>query len=173
MIVALFLVNTVVGTKESKSKSGSLMISMPVKKFDIVKSRYLAMIIYIFGILGIMYLISNIGKVLFNNMSGSPLGLVGIFIISSIIIILLSFYLPFQYYNLKSAQFFSAILYLLVINIPNIIKRFNISIDNFSFIEKVLSLNFEIAGLILFVVCLVLYLISSFVSKGIYETKEF
>ena len=89
MVVVLFLANTLIVTKEFKANSDSLIISMPVKKFDIVKSRYLTMIIYILGTLGIVYLTSNIGKIFFSSFLGSALDLIEIFTIGSIFIIFL------------------------------------------------------------------------------------
>lgn len=173
MVVVLFLVNTLIVTKEFKANSDSLIISMPVKKFDIVKSRYLTMLIYILGTLGIVYLTSNIGKIFFCSFLGSALDLIEIFTIASIFIIFLSFYIPFQYYDLKSAQMFSGILYMFIILSPNLIERFGINLDNLEFAEKVLSLDFGVIGLILIGMGLILYLISLFISREIYETKEF
>ena len=69
-----FMINVNIGGKESKIKSDAFIMSMPVKKFDIVKSRYVTIIIYIFGSLGMMYLISNIGKSVFNSMPGRQIG---------------------------------------------------------------------------------------------------
>lgn len=173
MMVALFLINNMISAKESKTKSDPLMLSMPVNKFDIVKARYLTMIIYIFGTLATMYLVSQLSKISLAYIKGNPLDLIGISVISSMMILFLSFYLPFQYFNLKNAQIFSAILYMVVILAPNIINRLNIDVNNLSFIEKVLSMDFGIIGSILLVVSLAFYFISSFVSKGIYEAKEF
>lgn len=173
LFVIWFMINANIGGKESKIKSDAFIISMPVKKFDIVKSRYLTMIIYILGSLVIMYLTSNISKLLFSNLPGNPLELGGIAIILNIMIIYLSLYLPFQYYDLKSSQMFSGIFYMLVILSPNLIRKFNINIGNLKFLEKIMNLNSNIVGLILLAVGLTLYLISLFISKGIYEAKEF
>ncbi|HZJ83526.1 MAG TPA: ABC-2 transporter permease [Clostridia bacterium] len=173
MIVSLFLINNMISAKESKTKSDPLMISMPVNKFDIIKARYFTMIIYVSGILGTMYIVSHLSKIIFGHINGNPLDLIGISIISSIMIIFLSFHIPFQYYSLQSAQLFSVFLYLLIMLAPNIINRLNIDISSLSFIETILTMDFAIIGSILLVVALVFYFISSLVSKGIYEAKEF
>lgn len=173
MVVALFLVNTMIITKESKSKSDPLMISLPVSKFDIVKARYLTMIIYILAVLLTISLTSNISKILFDNMPGSPLGLTEMFIILSITIIFLSFYIPFQYHNLKNAQMLSTFLYMIIVLSPNLLSRFGLDIDNLGFLEKILRMDYGSLGFILIALGLVLYVMSTFVSKGIYEAKEF
>ena len=168
-----FMINVNIGGKESKIKSDAFIMSMPVKKFDIVKSRYLTIIIYIFGSLGIMYLISNLGKILFNSMPGRPLTLLGIFVIGATMLMLTSFYIPFHYYDEKSSPFFLVIIQLLVVGSPNIIDRFGIDIYDIAFMRKILTLDFSIVGLILLGASLILYLISLFISKGIYLAKEF
>ena len=60
MFGSYFFISNAIYTGELSAKSDALIISLPVKKFDIVKSRYLAMIIYIFSTLFIMYLTSTI-----------------------------------------------------------------------------------------------------------------
>lgn len=173
IIATWFIVNTLIATKEFESNPDSLILSLPVKKFDIVKSRYLTLTIYIFGTLGIIYLTSNIVKVLFNNMSGESLDLLGILVIGAIMIIFTSVYIPFQYYDQKSAQFFPAIIQVLAVSSPNIIKRFNINIDGSTFIRKILAADFNLLAIILLGVSLILYMISLFISKKIYEAQEF
>ena len=168
-----FMINVNIGGKESKIKSDAFIMSMPVKKFDIVKSRYVTIIIYIFGSLGMMYLISNLGKSVFNSMPGRPLTLLGIFVIGATMLMLTSFYIPFHYYDEKSSPFFLVIIQLLVVGAPNIIDRFGIDIENINFIMKILSLDFNRLVLVLFGGGLILYMFSLFVSKGIYEAKEF
>lgn len=105
-------------SKELKSKSDALILSLPVNKSDIVKSRYLTMMMYIFGTLSIIYLTSNIGKIIFNNMPGYPLSLLGILIIGSIMIMLTAIYVPFQYYDQKNAQIFLTVILILAAGGP-------------------------------------------------------
>lgn len=171
--VTWFMINVNIVGKELKIKSDAFIISMPVKKFDIVKARYLTMMIYIFGTLGIIYLVSNVGKILFDNMPGNPLTLLGILVIGAIMVILTSVYIPFQYYDQKNSQFFLVIIQLLVVATPNIMERFGINIVDLSFIKIILDLDFNIVGLMLLAVALTLYVISLFISKTIYEAKEF
>lgn len=172
-VVAVYLITVTIGAKESKTKSDPLIISMPVNKFDIVKARYLTMIIYIFTLLGTMYLSSNILKALVKYSQGEPLSLIGILIISSIIIVFLSFFIPFQYYNVKNAQMFIAIIYLFILLSPNILNRLDIDIQSIEFIQKIFIMDFSNLGFIMFGSSLILYVISSFISRMIYEAKEF
>lgn len=171
--ITWFMINVNIVGKESKIKSDAFIISMPVNKSDVVKARYLTMVIYIFGILGIMFLVSNIGEMLFNDMPGSPLTLLGILVIGAIMVILTSVYIPFQYYDQKSSTFFLVIIQLLVVGTPNIMERFGINIDDSNFIKAILELDFNIIGLISLGVALILYLLSLITSKSIYEAKEF
>lgn len=173
MIVSWFLVNTLIGTKELNLKSDALIVSLPIKKFDIVISKYITMLIYILGTLGIVYLTSNIVNALFNNLSGSPLGLTGSLVIGSIMIILMSLHIPFQYYAYKTAQFLPVIIQMLVIGFPNMMERFGMDVGSSDFIKKILTMDFKAIGFRLILISLILYLISSFISKGIYEAKEF
>lgn len=173
IIAAWFSINNLIYSKELKSKSDALIISLPVNKGDIVKSRYLTMMIYIFATLSIIYLTSNIGKMLFYNMPGYPLSLLGMLIIGSIMIMLTAIYIPFQYYDHKSAQFFPMGILMLASGGPSIMGRLGIDLENLSFTKKALTMDFKTVGFILFGVALILYMLSLFVSRGIYQAKEF
>ena len=173
MIVGLFTVNATLAAKETKLKSDALIISLPLRKFDIVRARYLTILIYIFALLGTIYLTSNAGKVLFKDMPGNALGFIEILIISSVIIVFFSLYIPFQYHNHKNAQILGAILYMLAILTPNVLERFDINIDDLSAIKKLLAMEYGGLGFILMGLGLILYTTSIFVSKEIYEAKEF
>lgn len=168
-----FFVSNAIYTGELSSKSDALIISLPVKKFDIVKSRYLTMIIYIFSTLCIMSLTSFIAKKLFSNALGNPLSLMGAFVIAGIMIVFTSIHIPFKYYDHKSSQFLLGIMFMLVASSGKIIDRLSINLGNSSLINKLLTMNFVKIGVTLLALALVLYLISMFVSKGIYEAKEF
>ena len=173
VIGAWFLINNLIYSKELKSKSDALIISLPVNKADIVKSRYLTMMIYIFGILSIIYLTSNIGNILFNNMLKNSLSLLGMLIIGSIMIILTAIYIPFQYYDQKSAQFFPMVILMLASGGPSMLERLDIDLQNLTFIQKIFTMNFNMLASIFLGVALILYMISLFISKEIYEAKEF
>lgn len=173
IVISIYLITARITTKEYKENSNTLIVSMPVKKFDVVKARYLFMIIYIIAISMIIYLSSNISRILFDDVSGNSLGLVEISIISSLIIIYLVFNIPFQYYNIGKAQIVNAIFYMMIILTPNILNRYDINILDISLVKKLLTLNLNQLSITLFGTSILLYFISLFVSKFIYEAKEF
>lgn len=173
MMVIVYLITVTTNTKEYKAKSDSLILSMPIKKSDIVKSKYIFMIIYIVGALSIIYVSSNLSKILLGDPLGRPLDLIQIAIITSLVIIFLSFNIPFQYYNLGKTQMFNAILYMLIILLPNIMRRYEIDLSNNSIVKWILDMDFNRFSMILLGASLVLYFISSLISKGMYERKEF
>lgn len=160
-------------TKEYKYKANALIVSMPVKKFDVVKARYLFMVVYLISISLMIYLSSNISKIIFRDVRGIPLELNIILIIVSLNIIYLVFNLPFQYYNIGRAQMFNTIFYMIIILAPNILSRYDINIMDNNIVKKLLSLNLNQISITVFGISILMYLISLFVSKSIYEAKEF
>lgn len=172
-IISVYFTIIMLTTKEAKTRANALIVSLPIKRFDVVKSRYVSMLIYIIFASIIVYISSHTSKIIFDDVYGSPLALNAILIISSIIIMYLVFNLPFQYYNLGKAQIFNSIFYVVVILSPNIFNRLNINIAESTLMKNILELDLNQFSLILFGISILLYFISLFVSKSIYEAKEF
>lgn len=149
------------------------LISLPVKRFDIVMSRYISIFIYTFLISGFVFLSSNISRSLLSSGNDVIFSLTSMLFTVSIMFLLLSVNIPLQYYDARKTQIFNALFYAALILIPNLIGRMDINLLNNRVVQKILSLDFKVLAPIVLLISLIIYVASSFISKEIYSKKEF
>lgn len=168
--VYIILIN--LSNQDIKFKAAPFMLSLPVKRFDLVKARYVAVFIYILSILGVFVLSSGAVSI-FLQSRASYFKLHYILLTMSLILIFAAINIPFQYFDQQKAQIFNVILYALVLLSPRIYEKLGLDFLNTDLLEKLAWLNILLFSFIVFCVSLSLYMVSMFVSKFIYKRKEF
>ena len=159
---------------ESKSQGDVVVNSLPVKRREIVKARYYTLGVYSLGINILMFVLSTlIGVFMSDSFRGSPSSIFTIFLAIAFTLIFFSLYLPFQYYSQGKVQIFNGIFYLLLMLIPNILRRYGQKIMATKFFNVLVSLDFVILSFVLLLFSLLLYALSFGISTIIYKNKEF
>lgn len=173
VLVPVYLLVVRMSVNDMQSNANPLLISLPVKRFDIVKARYISVFIYVVLISMLVYLSSNISRYFLTSKNTTKFTISTMYFTAALIILFLSVNIPFQYFNIRNAQIFNAVFYMVLILVPSQLARFNVSVANNTLFQKLLSLDIKVLGPVLLLVSLVVYGGSSFVSKSIYEGKEF
>ncbi len=174
MFIMVYMVSTFSTQYDVKGKSDMMLNSFPVDRYDIVKSKYISMAIYILFITGIVFLSSNVFNIISKSVSdGNPATIWDVLLIGGLSLIFFSIYLPFHYYNVGKAQVFNQIFYILLILLPNIISRFGNKIEATKIFQNVINMDFKIIILMFAGVGVIMYLVSLQISKSIYKKKEF
>ncbi|SHE47729.1 ABC-2 family transporter protein [Tissierella praeacuta DSM 18095] len=174
IFIMIYIVSIFSTQHELKAKSDMMLNSFPVNRYDIVRAKYISMGIYIFAISGIVFISSNLFKIMMNGeIIGSPATIFDVLFIIGFSLMFFSIYLPFQYYSIGKAQAFSQIFYIFLIILPNIIGRFGSKIETANIFKNIIVMDFGMFIFMFAVVGIILYLISLEVSKKIYSMKEF
>ncbi len=174
MFILVYMVSIFSTQFDVKGKTDMMLNSFPVDRYDIVKSRYISMGLYILFITGIVFLSSNISKIIFRTtIGGNPASIWDILFIWGLSLIFFSIYLPFHYYNVGKAQVFNQIFYIILILLPNIIGRFGMKIEATKIFGNIIIMDLKIIALIFAGIGIMMYLVSLQISKGIYKSKEF
>ncbi|WP_333638109.1 ABC-2 transporter permease [Tissierella praeacuta] len=174
IFIMIYIVSIFSTQHELKAKSDMMLNFFPVNRYDIVRAKYISMGIYIFAISGIVFISSNLFKIMMNGeIIGSPATIFDVLFIIGFSLMFFSIYLPFQYYSIGKAQAFSQIFYIFLIILPNIIGRFGSKIETTNIFKNIIVMDFGIFIFMFAVVGIILYLISLEVSKKIYSMKEF
>lgn len=160
-----------VGQKEIRAKSDIIFNSFPVKRDDIVKAKYVSIILYLLLISGIVYIGSNVFAILASNGTGARLR--EILFVLGLFVLFLSVYLPFEFYNIGKVQVFNSIFYILLILLPNLVRKYVNEIVNSKIFRTLMKLDFNTFTMVLLGVSIISYVISLNISKGIYDKKEF
>ena len=174
MFIMVYVVSMFSTQYDVKGKADMMLNSFPVDRYDIVKSKYISMGLYILFITGIVFLSSNISKIIFSTTTvGNPATIWDVLFILGLSLIFFSIYLPFHYYNVGKAQAFNQIFYIILILLPNIISRFGRKFENAEIFQNIINMDWKILILLFAGVGIIMYLISLQISKGIYKGKEF
>ena len=172
-----YILSIRISINDTNSNADPLLVSLPIKRFDIVKARYLSIFLYSLMISALIFLSSKIsnavGGVLISSGNGTTFSLVSIAFTLSIVFTLSSINIPLQYSNPRKTQVFNALLYAFIFLFPNIYDRLGLNFLNPELLDKILSLNLELIAGISLLGSLLAYTLSSFVSKAIFERKEF
>lgn len=160
--------------RELKAKSDMIFNSFPVKRNDIVRARYIVILLYLLFVSAIIYIGSNIFMFsLSPAIIGEPATIMDILFIVGLCLMFFSLYLPFEYYNLGKAQFLNSIFYMIMILLPNIMNRYWDKVFASNLFHRIIQLDFKSITYILIGVGIIVYLLSLQLSKKIYRSKEF
>lgn len=160
---------------DEKAKADMILNSLPLKRVNIVRARYISYFIYpgIFG--GVLFLVTNIINTLSisESFSGNPLGLFSMLFSIAISLIYSSLYLPVYYLGIGNARVVNQIFYIVLIMAPGLVRKATKNIDFTGIIRFLnnLDLNTVVSGILVF--SIILYLLSLQLSKKIYMAKEF
>lgn len=173
IFITAFVFIIILTDKDSISSSESIFISMPVTKFDIVKSRYLTILLYMVVTSALLVLSSNISVALFDHINGRTLSFIPIIFIFGIFIVFLSLFLPMQFHSSKMAQRYNLFFILFLGFFPRLLESLGIVELSQDTIQKIFNANYKVISPILLLISLFFYTISLFIAKGIYEKREF
>ncbi len=173
ILVPIYVLIIRMSVNDMTSDVDPLLISLPVKRFQIVKSRYISLLIYIFLISLTVLLSSNISRLLFASNNRAIFTIIEMLFSISLILLFLSINIPLQYYDPRKTQIFNALLYGFIILTPNLLSRFDISLVNNTLVQKLFSLDLKLIAPMVLIISLLIYLGSLFISNAIYRRKEF
>ncbi|HSH36473.1 ABC-2 transporter permease [Schnuerera sp.] len=173
MIILIFMLVIYTNGYDDKYKSEIIINSFPVDRQDIVKGKYLTLILFIILGSGIVLLFTKIISVLNivdNNMSAS---LWNALFVTNISLIFYSIYYPFYFKIGEGIRSFNMILWIVILIGPSIISKFMKKLEAIGQLEKIMSININKLNIYLLVFSLIMFYISLQISKKIYLKREF
>ncbi len=159
---------------DEKVDSDAFINSLPVKRIDVVISRYAFILIYsILICLCILAISKFIDLTPFKGISkGRFFSPVEVIVAMAIIMGFMSIYLPFNYFSTGKVKAFNQIFYIFLIIAPGILFRFVGEKSMIVFINFLQELNSYTLIMLIIFIAIVLYSLSMLLSMGIYRTKD-
>ncbi|MBU3146169.1 ABC-2 transporter permease [Clostridium sp. CF012] len=163
---------------DEKNKSEIILNSLPLKRDDIVISKYLS--IFVFAIIGIIYsiLIGFIGKATGLPMFTRSISFLDIVSVLTAVCIFSSMFFPVYFkFGYIKMNFFNVILFMSFLFIPSAAIEYATENPNNIFVQKITyfinnTSSFTHNSLAL-IIGLIFFLISLMISIRIYKNKEF
>lgn len=163
---------------DEKNKSEIVLNSLPIKRNDIVISKYIS--VFVFAILGIIYSITIgfLGKFTGLPVFAMSISLLDIVLVLTSVCIFSSIFFPVYFkFGYIKMNFFNVILVMLIVFLPSaaieyatsnpnniLVQKFNYFINNTSSFTQ---------NLLVLIIGLIFFLISLMISIRIYRNKEF
>ena len=163
---------------DEKNNSEVILNSLPLKREDIVISKYIS--IFVFGAVGLVYsiLIGFIGKATGLPIFDSTISLLHIVLVLTSVCIFSSIFFPVYFkFGYIKMNFFNVILIMLIVFIPSLAIEYAGSNPNNILVEKITYFINNTSSLtqnsLVLIIALILFLISLMISIRIYNNKEF
>ena len=173
IITLIFILVIYINRYDDKYKSEIIFNSFPIDRRDIVRGKYISLIIYaIIACSAILIFTNSILRlgIITNGRSANIWD--GVFAIS-ISLIFYSIYYPFYFKLGEGIRSFNTILWILMVAGPKIITKSIEKLEEIGYLEKILSIDINRISIYLFIFSLIMFYISLQISKKIYMRKEF
>lgn len=157
---------------DDKNKSEVVLNSFPIDRKDIVRGKYVTLLIFIFISCISVFLLTNIIKGLGVKPDGRPADIWDIVAAMSLLLVFYSIYYPL-YFKLGDLRMFNSILWMLVFVGPTILGKIGRKLESKGLLKGMASLNIRQITLFAFIFSILIYYISLQISKKIYMTREF
>lgn len=174
IFILSYVVSLVLTAREAKTKGDVVLNSLPLKRKEIVKGRYITMLLYTLGIGAFIFILGTVMAFFVGiSLGGTAPNIFTVLLGCSFVLLFFSVYLPVQYHNIGKVQIFSSIFYMFFILGPYFFSRYAGGLFTTRFFEMLFSLDLVVTSFIVFAFSCFLYFLSYGVSVKIYKRKEF
>ncbi|NLW22506.1 MAG: ABC-2 transporter permease [Tissierellia bacterium] len=172
MIILIFILVIYTNGYDDKNKSEIILNSFPIDRADIVRGKYITLLLFIIFGTGMVYLFTNIVSTLYKN-NGEGASLWNIILVSNLSLIFYSLYYPIYFKVGEGIKIFNAVLWILMVIGPRIIAKFAEKMAKTGHLERILAIDINRLNLYLLIFSLIIFYISLQISKRIYLNREF
>lgn len=174
ILIFVYITTIFSNSYDEKSNSEIVLNSLPIARKEIVKGKYVSIVISILISGFIIIASTNIfafGGLVFTVRTA---GFIDIIISFNLISIIFSLYYPI-YFKLggSKARLLNIVLYLLVFFTPSFLAKYGARIIKFIPRDGLFSFGNDILTFSLFIICTAIYCLSYHISKDFYQQRDF
>lgn len=158
---------------DDKYKSEMVLNSLPIDKRNIVRGKYLMLLVFLAISCGAILLFTNIISIIGNLEGSKSVSVWHIIIGVNIVLIFYSIYYPFYFKLGEGIRSFNTVLWISVMIIPAFLSKLIKILAEKGLLEKILSIDINTINIYLLGISFIMYYISLQISKGIYMKREF
>lgn len=173
IIIFTFVVVIYVNGFDDKYKSEVILNSFPLDRRNIVRSKYITLIIFILISSAVIVALTNVLPMLLNIDGRASANIHTVIIAANVLLLFYSIYYPIYFKVGEGLRTFNTILWLLMMLAPSLLVKFLKTLDQRGLLEKLMNIALQNINLYLLVISLVIYYISLQISKRIYMKREF
>lgn len=174
MVMGIFMLVIFTNGHDTRNKTEVVINSFPINRSDIVKGKYMTLVLFIIIICSVLFLSSNILRILFSNFqSGKRVTMENVIVATNITLLFYSIYYPIYFKVGEDMRTFNYILWFLVIVSPSLVKELVEWLIKKDMLDEILSIDINKINISILIVLIIIFYISLQISKKIYKQREF
>ncbi|SNT03377.1 ABC-2 family transporter protein [Anaerovirgula multivorans] len=174
ILMFVYITTIYSNTYDEKGNSEIVLNSLPIKRKEIVKGKYISVVIS--NLISGFIIIASTNIFAYGGLDFTvrTAGFIDIILSFNLVSIIFSLYYPI-YFKLggSKARLLNMLLYFLVFFTPSVLSRFSEKIVAFIPRDGLFFLGNQLLLLFLFLLCMVIYCLSYHISKGFYQQRDF
>lgn len=173
IIIFTFVVVIYVNGFDDKYKSEVILNSFPLDRRNIVRSKYITLIIFILISSAVIVALTNVLPMLLNIDGRASANIHTVIIAANVLLLFFSIYYPIYFKVGEGLRTFNTILWLLLMIGPNLLVKALKTLDQRKLLEILAHIDLDKINLYFLGISLIIYYLSLQISKKIYVKKEF
>src|SRR5699024_8767532 len=174
MVMGIFMLVIYTNGYDDRNKTEIVINSFPIKKADIVRGKYLTLVLYMIIICGILFLSSNLLRGLFTRFQGGKSATLGnVIVATNITLLFYAIYYPIYFRVGEDIMTFNYILWFLVLASPSLMRKLVNWLIEKGMMDQMLNINLIKANLTILIISIIVFYISLQISKKLYKQREF
>lgn len=158
---------------DQKNKVDIVINSFPINKKDVVRSKYLLLLIYVIMYSIAVIVMTNIFILVGIGKGGRAAGIWDFIVVLNLLLIFYSIYYPIYFKSENGLATFNQLIYMLIILTPAMLGKLGKTLQQTKIVNILIEMNIKKISIVLLIFSIIIFYISLQISKIIYLRKEF
>lgn len=173
MLTLIFITVIYTNGYDDKYKSEIVLNSLPIDKENIVRAKYMTLILFIIMSCSAVLIFTNIILKLGVVSIGKGASIWNVIFATNISLIFYSIYYPIYFKVGEGLRSFNTILWILMVIGPSVLSKLMKGLNTTGYLEKIIAIDINRINIYVLIISLFMFYMSMKISEKIYRTREF
>ncbi len=173
MLTLIFITVIYTNGYDDKYKSEIVLNSLPIDKENIVRAKYMTLILFIIMSCSAVLIFTNIILKLGVVSIGKGASIWNVIFATNISLIFYSIYYPIYFKVGEGLRSFNTILWILIAIGPSVLSKLMKGLNTTGYLEKIIAIDINRINIYVLIISLFMFYMSMKISEKIYRTREF
>lgn len=173
MLTLIFITVIYTNGYDDKYKSEIVLNSLPIDKENIVRAKYMTLILFIIMSCSAVLIFTNIILKLGVVSIGKGASIWNVIFATNISLIFYSIYYPIYFKVGEGLRSFNTILWILIAIGPSVLSKLMKGLNTTGYLEKIIAIDINRINIYVLIFSLFMFYMSMKISEKIYRTREF
>lgn len=173
MLTLIFITVIYTNGYDDKYKSEIVLNSLPIDKENIVRAKYMTLILFIIMSCSAVLIFTNIILKLGVVNTGKGASIWNVIFATNISLIFYSIYYPIYFKVGEGLKSFNTILWVLMVIGPSVLDKLMKGLNTTGYLEKIIAIDINRINIYVLIISLFMFYMSMKISEKIYRTREF